>query len=396
MFKAALIEFDSEQLADESKSTPIGDGAIDDEFSAKCEGWAEYCYIQLKDQYFKLKATTITNQTTFDSDDKEKKLLSDSEENSTDNDSSSEKEHTTSGGLKGSSFVTRAFSSFMEVARSSQTKREELEENKDGLGQDELSNNSWLSNESVSFDGSDDDMETNTSSQENQSVGNTKETSEADEPKSPKKEHTAESRGGFKETFSIARAFSSFMEIARASQNKKEELEEIKKGLGQVELGLENNDCGESTIRAARTHIDVNDEIEAGKENADDPKEVASKDSIPTQWQEANAREPIYLETLINMTDEHNTARCRDAICPWNIRMLTALGVQHSNGGSVAFSSKDGNILCKKALKYLLKQTEDCQAKYTLEFEDFLLGELDSNFINMKSLLDKKLHVLSY
>ena len=117
--------------------------------------------------------------------------------------------------------------------------------------------------------------------------------------------------------------------------------------------------------------------------------EVNTKDSDLAL--KAVAKAPEFESELIAITYEDNATRYSDAVCPWGLKMLTALGVKPSDCDSIALSSKDRKILCDKALEHLLIQTKDCTAKYVTQFEDLIAQTLNSKFEIVKLSLENVL-----
>ena len=116
---------------------------------------------------------------------------------------------------------------------------------------------------------------------------------------------------------------------------------------------------------------------------------ACSEDAISAQKQQVK-----FEGKLISIPDEHSATRYSTSVCPWNVKMLNALGeigVKSLNDKSCAFSPKDKKLVCNRALEYLLKQTEECRAKYALEFEGLLAEELNPRFMTLKSLVDNEL-----
>ena len=100
---------------------------------------------------------------------------------------------------------------------------------------------------------------------------------------------------------------------------------------------------------------------------------------------------PKFKRGLVPITNKQSTTRYSDAVYPWNVKMLIALGVGPSDCDSIASPSGDRTILCNKALEYLLRQTKDCRVKYASEFQGLLVGELNVKFVTTKSLLKNEL-----
>ena len=102
---------------------------------------------------------------------------------------------------------------------------------------------------------------------------------------------------------------------------------------------------------------------------------------------EVSARKPEFEERLIPTASNNAVTRFGDTVYPWNVKMLTALGVKPFNYNSVTIPSRDRKVLCNGALESLLKETEECRVKYALEFEKLLLSDMDTRFIPIKSSL---------
>ena len=285
MSKAALIGCSGEELDDESKAASTGaDEVLGDEFSIKCESYAIACYLHLKNDHRKIKATTITNDLTFDGSG----TTSSAQENGDEEDF---EEDFNDGEPEGLGGIMKALSRFINVRRASQKGEEESEKDKDGFWQDEP--NSKLL-------------------------------------------------------------------------------------------------CDPDDTRLGSNSKDTSAQSAQGTEDNNDPEKAATGD--PVQKEEVTAREPMFDERLIPIINERSATRYSRAVYPWNAKMRRALGFKPSNCNPVAFPSEDRTVLCKNALEYLLRQTEDCQAKYALDFEESLIEESNSKFVTMKSLLDNALH----
>ena len=138
------------------------------------------------------------------------------------------------------------------------------------------------------------------------------------------------------------------------------------------------------TVRFSTIKDNNNRDTSISTRMTDDWKETPNGNTIP-------AREPMFEEmNLIPIVDEHSAARYSSEVCPWNVKLLIALGVKPSSC-NVTSLSEDREILCKKAMGYLLELTEDCQTKYELEFEGVLVEEMNTIFISLKKLIDATL-----
>jgi len=131
--------------------------------------------------------------------------------------------------------------------------------------------------------------------------------------------------------------------------------------------------------------------ITSNKKDGDVSENVAAEDMIPSRIHDRIAQKPKFDGRLIPIPDDHNAARYREAVYPWHVKMLTALGVKPSNFDLIACPLADRKILCNRALESLLKQTNDCQTKYALEFDRLLVEKVNSKFMAMHSLLDNEL-----
>ena len=114
---------------------------------------------------------------------------------------------------------------------------------------------------------------------------------------------------------------------------------------------------------------------------------------LPAQKKEVTAKKPRFEASLIPITDGHNATRYSDAVYSRERKTLAALGVELTDHDSISASpsSEDTNILCDRALEYLLKQAEDCRAEYALEFEGLVAEKLNSKLMTIKSLLYNEL-----
>ena len=119
------------------------------------------------------------------------------------------------------------------------------------------------------------------------------------------------------------------------------------------------------------------------KEDRPENKETTSPDEI--------TKLPEIASGLIPITYEHNATRYSNAVCSWGSKILMALGVKPSGYDLTVLSSKDRKIFCEKALEHLLKQAEDCTAKYASEFEEIITKKLNSKFETLKLSLDNVL-----
>merc|ERR1712238_109762 len=164
-----------------------------------------------------------------------------------------------------------------------------------------------------------------------------------------------------------------FLKMIGAARNTQNEKKESKEGMYSSSTSEDDN------IR------DLNNNI------VEEIKEVTTDSA---QKQKVTARKPEFERGLITITDEQITTRYSDAIYSWNVKMLTALGVEISNCDSAAFATGDKALLCNRALEHLLKQTEDCQTKYLLELEGLLVEESNYNFVILKTLVDNALHTI--
>lgn len=210
-------------------------------------------------------------------------------------------------------------------------------------------------------------------------------------------EHKVASPGGFSGVFSIMKSVSRFSMAARTPKKEEKESEEDENDLSHnvpnpnrpfqsIWRAVDDSTCMDSNS------TNTNNSIEAVVEDDNHLEEVATEDNIPLQKQEVTALKPKFEGRLIPMVDERNATRYSSVVYPWSAKMLTALGVEPSNYDSIKLPSEHKNILCNTALEHLLNQTEDCRAKYALEFEELLAEQLNCKFMTMNSLLDSELH----
>ena len=205
------------------------------------------------------------------------------------------------------------------------------------------------------------------------------------DPTSSDEEHKATSTGGSKGGLYIMKGLSHFIRAAKASKNK------------DVSEDSSQNQPPERTLSAADDSKDMdsnntntNNNVGAAIEDDDQLEKSTLEDTITVQKQSVTAKNPKFEGRLIPLTDERNKTRYSNIVYPWRAKMLTALGVEPSKHAST--SSEDRKILCNSALEYLLKQTEDCRAKYASEFEGLIVTQLNCKFKAMKLLLDSELH----
>jgi len=190
---------------------------------------------------------------------------------------------------------------------------------------------------------------------------------------SSKDENTEGLGGGFDGGIAILKGLSRFLVAAKRPINKEEK---STKYTDDHSASVDNNTT------------DTNNSIDLSMEEDDHLEKVSTAGTPPAQTRRAIARKPEFEGGLIPVTNDHSTTRYSDVVYPWNVKMLTALGVKSSTCDSIAFSSGDRKVLCNKALEYLLKQTEDCRAKFSSELEGLLVEELNVKFMTMKSLLE--------
>ena len=177
----------------------------------------------------------------------------------------------------------------------------------------------------------------------------------------------------------------------------KEEVERNKNRSGQDDnLVFPHNDNDNAVVIDTgmnNSSTIVNTDNSVGKGDRDFPTKVAATEDVtPLQKpDESIAQKPKFDCRLIPIMDDHNAIRYSDAVYPWHVRMLTALGVKPSCCDAFRLGIDDRKSLCNIALEYLLEQTEDCQNKYALKFEEFLVEKIDIKFTTMRSLLDNEL-----
>merc|ERR1712029_333650 len=95
-------------------------------------------------------------------------------------------------------------------------------------------------------------------------------------------------------------------------------------------------------------------------------------------------------ELKIPMACYGNTTRYSDDLYSPKQKLLTALGVEGADLDAIALSSGNTRSLCEAALKYLLERTEVCRATYSLEVKGVLAAKLNSEFMTIKSMLNKE------
>ena len=121
------------------------------------------------------------------------------------------------------------------------------------------------------------------------------------------------------------------------------------------------------------------------------PEGMANKDAMSRHKQDVMARIPRFERRLIPMTAVFDVTKDNGAICPRNMKMAVALGVDNSDCNLSELISEDKNILCDKALECLLKHTSAFRAKYASEFEKLLVKQMSLRFDAMQSLLEDAL-----
>ena len=217
------------------------------------------------------------------------------------------------------------------------------------------------------------------------------------------KENQPESLTKINTAVLVTSALSRFFKLAKASKEKEEswkeseeeseeESEDESEDEPEEESEEDSNESrqDESNPKRLSNHY-LSFESGLGMKDVEYAERVVNRDTVPEQEHEVPAQEPKFEGRLIlPITDEANATRYSSAVCPWNAKLLRALGVKPSSC-NVTSLSEDREILCKKAMGYLLELTEDCQTKYELEFEGVLVEEMNTIFISLKKLIDAAL-----
>ena len=127
---------------------------------------------------------------------------------------------------------------------------------------------------------------------------------------------------------------SRFFKLAKNSKEKEEsweesedESEEESKDESEDESEEDSNESrqDESNPKRVSNHH-LNFESGLGMKDIEYTERVVNRDTIPEQEHEVPAREPKFEGRLTPIIDKDSATRYSSAVCPWNVKLLKALG----------------------------------------------------------------------